>query len=254
MRVDINCDMGESYGPYTLGADEFLIQHVSSANIACGFHGGDPMVMDRTVKLAVDHGVAVGCHPGFPDLMGFGRRPMTLSPAEIENYVIYQLGALWAFAKARHTELVHFKAHGSLSNMAFRDSEVAQAIISGLAKFSKDLIVISPLGTQLTAAAKDAGLIVVENVSVDRAYGADGLPVSRRLPGAVIHDSQAIVERAIRMVRDGTVVAITGEIIKIEVKSIGIHGDNPSGIQSATALVQGLKAAGIQVTPLRELL
>ncbi len=254
MQVDINCDMGESFGAYSIGADEELLPCISSANIACGFHGGDPMVMDRTVEKAVEHGVAVGCHPSFPDLMGFGRRPMTLSSAEIENYMLYQLGALWAFTKAHKTDLVHFKAHGALSNMAYKDAAIAQAIVKGVARFSRDIIVVAPMATAIVTAGKEAGLVVVENVSVDRAYGADGLPVSRKLPGAVIHDPKAVVERAVRMVRDGTVVAITGEVVKIQVQSIAIHGDNPSAVQGAKELVAALRAAGIQIKPLREIL
>ncbi len=254
MRVDINCDMGESFAAYTIGADEELIKHISSANIACGFHGGDPMVMDRTVKLAVEHGVAVGCHPGYPDLLGFGRRAMDVSSQEIESYVLYQLGALWAFAKAHKAPLVHFKAHGALSNTAYKDAEVGRAIAKGIARFSKEIIVISGVGSQVIPAAKELGLRVGENVSIDRAYDAKGFPISRKLPGAVIHDPKEIVERAIQMVRDETIVAITGETVRIHVHSIAIHGDNPAGIASAVELVLALKAAGIKVTPLADLL
>jgi 5-oxoprolinase (ATP-hydrolysing) subunit A len=254
MQVDLNCDMGESFGPYTLGNDEEMMKYISSANIACGFHGGDSMVMDRTVRMAVERGVQVGCHPGYPDLQGFGRRVMACSPEEVENYVLYQLGALWAFAKAHRTEVRHFKAHGALSNVAMKDLEVARAIARGVARFSKEIVLVSSVGSQQVVATEEMGLRPAINISTDRAFNTDGTPVSRKTPGAVIHDPGAIVERAVQMVRDGTVAAITGETIKIRVDTIAIHGDNPAAVQAAIDLVQSLKAAGVRVRPLAEIL
>jgi 5-oxoprolinase (ATP-hydrolysing) subunit A len=254
MQVDINCDMGESFGPYTLGSDEEMMKHISSANIACGFHGGDPIVMDRTVKMAVERGVQVGCHPGYPDLMGFGRRVMACSPEEIESYVLYQLGALWAFTRAHGTELRHFKAHGALSNVAMRDMDVARAIARAVARFSKEIVLVSSVGSRQVEATEEMGLRPAINVSTDRAFNTDGTPVSRKTPGAVIHDPKVIVERAVQMVRDGTVTAITGETVKIRVDTIAIHGDNPGAVRAAVDMVQALKAAGVQVKPLAEIL
>ena len=245
---------GRDFGAYKIGNDEEMFKCISSANIACGFHGGDPMVMDRSVKLAVEHGVQVGCHPSYPDLMGFGRRVLACSSAETESYVLYQLGALWAFAKAHKAEVRHFKAHGALSNVAMKDMEVARAIARGVARFSKEVVLVSSVGSQQVVATEEMGLRPAINVSTDRAFNTDGTPVSRKLPGAVIHDPKVIVERAVQMVRDGTVTAITGETVKIRVDTIAIHGDNPAGLQAAIDLVQALKAAGVQIRPLAEIL
>ncbi len=254
MQVDLNCDLGESYGPYTIGNDEGMMQYISSANIACGWHGGDPMVMDRTVKMAVERGVAVGAHPGLPDLLGFGRRAMTCSAEEVENYVLYQLGALWAFARAHKTEVRHFKQHGAWGNMVQRDLELARALCKGVARFSKEIIIVSSVGSHMANAAEEMGLKTAINIATDRAYDANGKIVPRKQPGSVIHDPKVIVERAVQMVRDGTVQAITGETVKIRVDTIAVHGDNPAALQATIGLVEAFKAAEIKIRPLAEFL
>lgn len=252
MQVDINCDMGESFGAYTIGSDEEMMRHITSANIACGFHAADPMVMDRTVQLALRHGVQLGSHPGYPDLMGFGRRVMDASPAEVENYVLYQLGALWAFARSHGAEVRHVKAHGALGNVAFVNPEIARAIARGAARFSKELILIALANTPLVEAGQEFGLRVAVEAYPERAYNADGTLRSRKLPGASIHDPAVAVQRALQMVREGTVTAYTGETVRMKVDTLCIHGDNPVAPQIAAAMVEALKGAGIQVRPMAE--
>ena len=254
MQIDINCDMGESFGVYRLGNDEEMMKYITSANIACGFHAGDPMVMDRTVRMAVEHGVQVGCHPGYPDLLGFGRRVLDLSPEEIENYMLYQLGALWAFARAHKTELRHFKTHGALGNVAWTKPEAARATARAMARFSKELIYVTIPHTATYEAAQELGLKVALEGYPERAYNADGTLRSRKLPGASIHDPKVAVERAVQMVRDGTVTAYEGETVRVKVDSLCIHGDNPVAPQIAASLVEALKNAGIELRPMAEFL
>jgi UPF0271 protein len=254
MQVDINCDMGESFGAFTIGNDEAMMRYITSANIACGFHAGDPMVMDRTVAMALEHGVQLGSHPGYPDLMGFGRRVMDISLAELENYILYQLGALWAFAKAHKAEVRHIKTHGALGNVAFVNADVARAVARAAAKFSKDLILIALANSPLVEAGQEAGLKVALEAYPERAYNADGTLRSRKLPGASIHDPQVAVERALRMVREGVVVAYDGETVPMKADTLCIHGDNPAAPQIAAALVEALKGAGVQVRPMAEFL
>ncbi|MBL7182826.1 MAG: LamB/YcsF family protein [Anaerolineae bacterium] len=250
MEVDLNCDMGESFGRYRVGADEALMPFITSANIACGYHAGDPLVMDRAVRLAAKHKVGVGAHPGFPDLMGFGRRAMQLSPEEIENYILYQVGALAAFARAAGVELIHVKPHGALYNMAAKDVELARAIVHGIARFSKELIVVCLAGSAMIEAAGEVGLRVAQEGFADRAYNPDGTLQSRKEPGSVIHDPQRAAERAVAMVRDGVVVAHTGEEIPLHVDTICVHGDTSTAVQIAQAIRKELEAAGIEVVPM----
>jgi 5-oxoprolinase (ATP-hydrolysing) subunit A len=248
--VDINCDMGESFGAYKIGSDEEMMKFITSANIACGFHAGDPMVMDRTVKMAVENGVNVGCHPGYPDLMGFGRRVMDLSPLEIENYVLYQLGALWAFCKVHKTEMRHVKPHGAISNRSWVDLDVAQALARGIARFSKDLPVFSIANVPFADACQEMGLKVIEEFYPERGYNADGTLQSRKMPGSSIHDPQVAVERALKVVREGIVIAWSGETVKVGAQTICIHGDNPAAPRIAAAMTAALKAEGIEIKPL----
>ena len=250
MKVDLNCDMGESFGRYQIGADEAIMPYITSANIACGYHAGDPLVMDRTVRLAAKHGVGVGAHPGFPDLMGFGRRAMQLSPEEIGDYILYQVGALAAFARAAGVGLVHVKPHGALYNMAAKDAELAKAIVHGIAGFSKDLITVCLAGSTMIGAAEEAGLRAAQEGFADRAYNPDGTLQSRKQPGSVIHDPQRAAERAVAMVRDGVVVAYTGEEIPLRVDTICVHGDSPGAVQIAKTICTELEAAGIEVVPM----
>ncbi len=254
MQVDINCDMGESFGAYRIGSDEELMRYISSANVACGFHAGDPTVMDRTVRIALEHGVHVGSHPGYPDLMGFGRRTMDLSLEEIESYTLYQIGALSAFARAHKTEVQHVKPHGALANLAFAKLDAARAVARASAKFSKELIFVALANTPLVQAGEEMGLKVALETYPERAYNADGTLRSRKLPGASIHDHRVAVERAVQMVRDGTVTAYSGETIPVKVDTLCIHGDNPAAPQIAAALVEALEGAGIQIKPMAEFL
>lgn len=252
--IDINCDMGESFGTYKLGSDEEMMRYITSANIACGYHAGDPLVMDKTVKLALQNGVGVGSHPGFPDLMGFGRRPISATVEEIEEYVLYQTGALYAFAKANGTELSHVKAHGALGNMAFVDLEVARAIARGAARFSKQLILIALANSPLVQAGQESGLKVALEAYPERAYNADGTLVSRKLPNSSIHDPNVAVDRAIKMVTEGTVVGYNGEIVKLKADTLCIHGDNPVAPKIAAAITEALKSAGVTIKPMAEFL
>ena len=249
-QVDLNCDVGESYGAYRLGADDALMPWITSANVACGYHAGDPLVMDETVRLAVRHGVGIGAHPGFPDLLGFGRRAMQLAPGEVENYVLYQVGALAAFARAAGAELAHVKPHGALYNVAARDVEMARAVVRGVARAGSDLILVGLAGSALLEAAREAGLAVASEGFADRAYNPDGTLRSRRLPGALLESPAAAAEQALRIARDGTVTSHTGEEISLHVDTICIHGDTPAAVEIAQAIRQKLAQAGIEVAPL----
>jgi len=249
-QVDLNCDVGESYGAYRLGADDALMPWITSANIACGYHAGDPLVMDATVRLAVRHGVGIGAHPGFPDLLGFGRRAMQLAPGEVENDVLYQVGALAAFARAAGVELAHVKPHGALYNVAARDVETARAIVRGVARAGSHLILVGLAGSALVEAAREVGLIVANEGFADRVYNPDGTLRSRRLPGALLESPAAAAEQALRIARDGTVTSHTGEEISLHVDTICIHGDTPAAVEMAQAIRQKLAQAGVEVAAL----
>jgi len=253
-RIDINCDMGESFGNYIYGADEAIAGYITSANVACGFHAGDPSVMSRTVALCREHGVAVGAHPSFPDLLGFGRREINATPEEVRDYLTYQVGALMAFTRAHGVRLVHVKAHGAVYNMAAQDKRLALAMAQGVARVDPALIFVGLAGSLLIDAAREIGLPAAAEAFADRAYNPDGSLVSRRLPGAVIHDPAAVAERVVRMARDGTVVSITGELVTVSPDTICVHGDTPGAAELARAIRQELAAAGIEAGPLDPLL
>ncbi len=245
--IDLNCDMGESFGAYTIGADEAVMPSITSANVACGYHGGDPGVMRRTIRLARDAGVAVGAHPGFPDLVGFGRREIRMAASEVEDMVLYQIGALAAIAKSEGVSLAHVKPHGALYNMAVHDQPLAAAIARAVVAFDPALIFFALPGSELARAANAAGLQVALEGFADRAYEPDGSLTSRAREGAVIHDLDAVVARAMRMIVDGTVVATDGSTIDMRIDTLCTHGDTP-GAQSLTrALRAGLERAGITV-------
>ncbi|MBU5625930.1 LamB/YcsF family protein [Oscillibacter sp. MSJ-2] len=246
--VDLNCDLGESFGAYTIGADEEVLGCVSSANIACGFHAGDPLVMARTVALAGERGTAVGAHPGFPDLMGFGRRNMSLTPDEAEACVVYQIGALLAFARRAGLRLQHVKPHGALYNMAAKDNSLADAIARAVSSVDNELILLGQ-GCLLDAARR-AGLRSASEVFADRAYQRDGTLVPRSREGAVIHSRDAAIARTVRMVEEGRVTAVTGEDIPIQADSICIHGDSPSALEFARSIRSALESRGVTVAPL----
>src|SRR3954465_15322049 len=246
-RVDLNADVGESFGAYTIGVDRALMRFITSANIAAGFHAGDPPVLRETIRLALLHGVAIGAHPGFPDLAGFGRRELKVSPQEAEDFVLYQIVAVAGVAAAEGGRLRHVKPHGALFNMAARDAGLAGAVARATAAVDPQLILFGPPGSELAAAGRAAGLRVAAEAFADRGYEADGRLVSRRLPGALIEDADTVVARAIRIVTDGTVVAVDGTVIPLDVDTICIHGDTPGAERLAAAVRAGLDAAGVTV-------
>jgi len=249
-RIDINCDMGESFGAYKLGRDEEVMKYISSANIACGWHAGDPMVMEQTVRLAKQNGVAVGAHPGYPDLMGFGRRRMGLTLNEIENYILYQIGALYSFTKAHGVLLQHVKVHGALGNLAFVDVEVSEAIARATLRFGKELILVVYSGTIMVQAAVETAIRFVEEVYADRVYNPDGTLQSRRIAGSVIHDPERAASQALTMVREGYVVAHDGTRVKVKPETLCVHGDTPSAVAILQKIMDELKKASISVKPM----
>jgi len=251
-RIDLNCDMGESYGAYRLGRDSEVMEYISSANIACGWHAGDPLVMDYTVRLAKEKGVGVGAHPAYPDLMGFGRRRMGLTSDEIETYVIYQIGALYGFTKAHGIPLQHVKAHGALGNMAFADLEVAKAFARGALRFSSEIILLVYTRTVMVKAAKEKGHRFVEEVYADRVYNPDGTLQSRKIPGSVIHDPEKAARQALTMAKEGFVIAHDGTKVKVIPESICVHGDTPTAVSILQKIREGLRRASIAVKPMGE--
>jgi UPF0271 protein len=245
--IDLNCDMGESFGAYTIGADQAVMASITSANVACGYHGGDPNVMRRTVRLAREAGVAVGAHPGFPDLVGFGRREMRMAAQDVEDMVLYQIGALAAIAKSEGVRLSHVKPHGALYNMAVTDKALAAAIGRAVGAFDPALIFFALPGSELARAANGLGLQVAHEGFADRAYEPDGSLTPRSRTGAVIHDMDTVVARALRMVTDGVVFASDGSRLDMRVDTICTHGDTP-GAQSLTRAIRaGLQRAGVTV-------
>ena len=247
MKIDLNCDLGESFGNYKIGMDEEVIKFISSANIACGFHASDPLVMEKTVALAKENGVKVGAHPGFPDLVGFGRRNMNVSPAELKAMVMYQVGALAAFCKARDIKMNHVKPHGAMYNMAAKDIKLALAIAEGIAQVDDSLILLGLSGSQLLKAAQEVGLKSAAEVFADRAYEEDGSLVARTKAGAVIADENEVIERVIKMIKLGKVQTITGKEIEIKPDSICIHGDNPKALNFVKLIRQRLTQENIKI-------
>jgi 5-oxoprolinase (ATP-hydrolysing) subunit A len=247
ITIDLNADMGESFGAYTIGADEAVMAGISSANVACGYHAGDPSVMRRTVQMARDAGVAVGAHPGFPDLVGFGRREMRIAPQEVEDLVLYQVGALAAIAHGEGIRLSHVKPHGALYNMAVKDRSLAYAIARAIAAFDRSLILFGLPNSDLARAGQAAGLQVALEGFADRAYEPDGSLTPRSRSGAVIHDVDTVVHRAVRMATNGVVIATDGSELSMRVDTICTHGDTPGAQALTRALRTGLERAGIRV-------
>lgn len=247
--VDLNCDMGESFGRYQLGEDEAVMRWITSANIACGLHAGDPLVIDRTVALAAERGISVGAHPGYPDLQGFGRRAMHMSPEEAEAFTLYQVAALAGFARAHGVELAHVKPHGALYNQAAGDAGLAEAVARGVRRFSRDLVLVGLAGSALVAAGAALGLRVANEGFPDRAYNPDGTLRSRRQPGAVLEDLEAICAQAVRLASEGVSFGGAGQPAA-PVDTLCIHGDHPGAAQTAEAVRKALEAAGIAVRPL----
>lgn len=252
-KVDLNSDLGESFGTYKLGMDAEILAFVSSANVACAYHAGDPLVMEETVGRAARAGVAVGAHPGFPDLMGFGRRNMVCTPKEVKAYVKYQLGALYAFTKAQGVAMQHCKPHGALYNMAAKDMALATAIAEAIAEVDSNIILLGLANSLMIQAGRQAGLRVASEVFADRAYQADGSLVPRSQPGAVIHDTEEAIARTIRMVKEGKVTAISGEEVPLSADSICVHGDNPSALAFVQNIRARLEAEGVSIVPISEI-
>ncbi len=252
-QVDLNCDLGESFGAYKIGMDEQILPLISSANIACGFHAADPMVMERTTVLAAANGIGMGAHPGFPDLQGFGRREMKLSPAEVKALIVYQIGALSAFVKAAGGSLQHVKAHGALYNMAGKDEKLAMAICEGIKAVDGSLIVLGQSGSRMEEAAKKLGLPFAKEVFADRAYEEDGSLVARSKSGAMIEDEEEAVNRVIRMIKEGKVRTVTGKEISIQADSVCVHGDGEKALRFVEKIRKALLAEGIAIKPLREM-
>lgn len=239
ISVDLNCDLGESFGAYTIGMDEAVIPLITSANVACGYHAGDPLVMAQTVERCRAAGVHIGAHPGFPDLMGFGRRNMNVSPAEAKAYIQYQLGALLAFCRASGVSMHHVKPHGALYNMAAKDEKLARAIVEGICEVDDRLTLLALSGSEMLLAAEKAGLRAASEVFADRAYQANGTLVPRSQPGAMITDENEAIARVVRMVTEGVVTSIDGIDVPLRADSICVHGDG----EKALLFVQKIRAA-----------
>jgi UPF0271 protein len=253
--IDINSDMGEGYGVYTLGDDAEMLRIVTSANIACGFHAGDPLVMHRTLKEAKANGVGAGAHPGFLDLWGFGRRPIHGErPADIEKVVLYQIGALMALATDVGHPVSHVKTHGALGNLAAEDRDLAEAVARAIRTIDRDLIFVVMPGQETERAGEKLGLRLVREVYADRAYADNGNLVSRRLEGAVIHDAEVAAERVIRMIEDREITCLSGKRLPTRIDSVCVHGDTPGAVAMARRLRERLSSAGITLAPMAEVI
>jgi UPF0271 protein len=247
-RADLNCDLGESFGNFKIGDDEKMMPHITSANIACGFHAGDPVTMDKTVRLAKRFKVAIGAHPGLPDLMGFGRREMQLTQEELKTAIVYQVGALQGFAKAADVKLQHVKPHGALYNMATEDEDISSTIAEAVKALDSRLIVFAMPKSQLAKACLKAGIKVAHEFFADRAYNSDGSLVSRKQAGSIIQDARIVVERAVKAVKSRKVKTIGGKDLSLdEVQTICVHGDTPAAVKLAAALKRGLAEAEVKV-------
>lgn len=251
VSIDINSDIGESFGAYKIGADESILNLVTSANIACGYHAGDPSTMRTTVATAKKRGVRIGAHTGFPDIMGFGRRNMSVSAEEMHDYTLYQLGALYGFARAQGMELSHVKPHGAMYNMAAKDISLALAICRAVKEFDSGLIILGLAGSRFYDAAEECGLTFASEVFADRAYMEDGSLVPRSRADSMILDEDEAVRRVIKMVTEGRVTAVTGKEIPVRADSVCVHGDGAKAVMFAEKIRAELEAAGICVAPLK---
>ena len=247
-KVDLNADLGESFGAYTIGMDSEVLRYITSANVACGYHAGDPLVMQKTVALAAERNTAVGAHPGFPDLMGFGRRNMNITPDEARAYIKYQVGALMAFTKSCGIKMQHVKPHGAFYNMAAVNDKLAEAICRGIYEVDPELIMLGLAGSAHIKAAESVGLRTASEVFADRGYMEDGTLVPRSMAGAIIHDRNEAIARTVRMVKEGVVETVTGKIIPIKADSICVHGDNPDAVNFVKDIREKLEQEGVTVT------
>jgi UPF0271 protein len=250
MDINLNADLGESFGAWRMGDDRALLAIVGSANVACGFHAGDPLVMTETVRMAREAGVSLGAHPSFPDLQGFGRREMQLSRRELAAVVTYQVGALIGIALAQGQQVTHVKPHGAMNNMACEDADMAATIAAAVKAVDAQLILMAPALSQLAAAGRAAGLRVADEVFADRAYTEDGNLVPRSVPGAVLHDSADCLAHVLRMLERGGIVTLAGRLLPCRFHSICVHGDSPHAVATAAAVRDGLLAAGHRLMPL----
>jgi len=250
MDIDLNADLGEGYGPWRMGEDEALLELVSSANVACGFHAGDPVIMERTVRTAQARGIDVGAHVGFPDRQGFGRRPMQIDSAELASFVVYQLGALAGIARAAGYRMTHMSFHGALGNMAAADAALAEPLVRAVADFDPALIVSSSTSRAIENAAARCGLRVATTFLADRAYDDEGLLVPRKLPGAVITDEAAVLKRVRRLLTEGSVLTHSGNTLAMNARSILLHGDTPGAVALARTIRGEIEAAGGRIVPI----
>ncbi|MBT2573206.1 LamB/YcsF family protein [Bacillus sp. ISL-51] len=251
-QIDVNCDLGESFGAYRIGLDEDILEFVTSANIACGFHAGDPGVMRKTVALAAGKGVKIGAHPGLPDLQGFGRRPIAISPDEAYDMTMYQIGALSGFLKAEGLSLQHVKPHGALYNMAAVDQKLSEAIAKAVYRFDPELILFGLAGSELIKAGEQIGLQTASEVFADRTYQADGTLTPRSQPVALIQDDSKAVQQVIQMVKDGTVTSQQGQAVRLQADTVCIHGDGAHALTFAKTIRKELQAAGIHISALAQ--
>lgn len=250
--IDLNSDIGESFGAYTMGDDKSVMKYVTSANVACGFHAGDPLVLNKTIAACADLGVAVGAHPGYHDLAGFGRRNMVCTPEEVYADCLYQIGAAAAFCRANGLELQHVKPHGAMYNQAAKSPEMAAAIAGAIKAAGGNLVLMGLANSEFERAAKAAGVLFAAEAFADRAYMPDGTLVPRSRPGSVIHDAAAAARRVVRMATEGTAEAIDGTVINFRPASVCMHGDTPEAVEMAAAVKKALEAAGVQIKNLRE--
>jgi len=247
MEIDLNADLAEGFGAWRIGDDDALLEVVSSANVACGFHAGDPLIMDRTVRRALAGGIDIGAHVGFPDRQGFGRRPMQIEPAELAAMVTYQLGALAGIARVAGHRMTHMSFHGALGNMAAAHAELSGPLVRAVAAFDSSLVIVSSTSRAIEGAAAAAGLMVATTFLADRAYDDDGLLVSRKLPGAVIHDETQVLARARRMLREGVVITHSGKALPMRPRSILLHGDTAGSVDLARGIRREIEAGGGRV-------
>jgi len=252
-QLNLNSDLGESFGAWEMGDDDAMLRIVNSANVACGFHAGDPLVMFNTVALAKKNGVSIGAHPGYPDLQGFGRRRMDIPLGELEAMLIYQIGALEASARAHGVRVSHVKPHGALSNIACADRKVADAVARAVHRLDPSLILLAPAASQLIAVGREMGLPVVEEIFADRAYMDDGNLVPRSQPGAMVHGAEASLRHVMRMVEESALISINGKRIPVNPQSICVHGDNADAVATAQAIRDGLQKAGYRLATIPEL-
>jgi len=254
MKIDLNSDMGEGFGPYRVGDDEALIDVVSSANIACGFHAGDPVIMGRTVKMAKERGVSIGAHPGLPDLMGFGRRVIQMDSAELEKHLIYQIGALQGIAAAAGHRVTHVSYHAELGNMAVADRNIADLLARAIARIDRELIVYSMPDTEVERASERAGLRTLTLFLADRAYDEHGALVPRKRPNSIITSADAVAARVRQFLDDGSVTSIEGKRVKVRARSILVHSDTPGAVELARTVRCVVESGGGVVTPAIEFL